>query len=108
MNKILLTLFLLLLPIGTLTGAVIKIENPLEAESFEALVNNLIDFIFNISIVIVPLMIIVGGLLFVTAAGNISQIEQAKKLITWTVVGFIIVLLAKGLVNLLQEILEVE
>lgn len=104
MIKFLSILVLLLLPLGVL--AQITFQNPLEADTFEELIDNVIDFLFNIALVLVPLMLIIGGFLFVTAGGNISQIDQAKRLIGWTVVGLIIVLLAKGLVDLLLEILE--
>jgi len=104
MIKFLSILVLLLLPLGVL--AQITFQNPLEADTFEELIDNVIDFLFNIALVLVPLMLIIGGFLFVTAGGNISQIDQAKRLIGWAVVGLIIVLLAKGLVDLLLEILE--
>jgi len=88
-------------------GITIEIKNPLAAENFEDIINNLIDFVFNIAIVLTPLMIILGGVLFVTAAGNLEQVTRAKKIIIWTLVGFFIVLLAKGISDLIATLLGV-
>ena len=78
---------------------------PLTATSFEEVISGIIRFVFQISLVVAPLMIIVGGSLFVTAGGNLERIAQAKKIMVWTVVGFLIVLLARGIVDLIGEIL---
>ena len=106
-NNLLIPIFLsLLLPIGTLAQA-IRIENPLEAESFEEIIDNIIDFIFTIAIVVTPLMVIWAAFLFVTSAGNIDQVNQAKRIIIYTLTGLAIVLLAKGFVAIMKQLLEV-
>jgi len=87
---------------------IIAIENPLTATSFERIIDGILDFIFKIGIVLAPLMIIIGGLLFVTAAGNLEQVERAKKLIIWTGIGFIIILLSKGLLAIIEQLLGVK
>lgn len=107
MGKILAILLSLILPIGVL-AAVIEIQNPLQAGTFEKIIDNLIDFIFKIAIVLAPLMIVIGGFLYLTSAGNLEQVSRAKRLIVWAAVGFIIVLLAKGIMNMIESILEIE
>ncbi len=82
-----------------------SIENPLSAESLEELVENLIDFIFKIALVLTPLMIIIAGFLLVTAGGSIEQVTKAKRIILWAVIGFLIVLLAKGIVAIIKGLL---
>lgn len=110
MRKILLFLILssLILPIGVSADGVIRIENPLTATSFEMIVDNIIDFIFKIAIVVAPLMVIVGGFLFLTAGGNIQQISRARNLLIWTAIGFLIVLLSKGILAIINQILGVK
>jgi hypothetical protein len=108
MKKIFLILILLTLPIIVLAEETIRIENPLEAGSFEVIINNIIDFIFKIAIVLAPLMVIIGGFLFVTAGGNIQQISRAKNLLIWTAIGFAIVLLSKGILGIIEKILGVK
>ncbi len=87
---------------------VIQIENPLTATSFEMIIDNIIDFIFKIAVVLAPLMVIVGGFLLLTAGGNIQQISRARNLLIWTAVGFLIVLLSKGVLAIINQILGVK
>lgn len=107
MRKILsgLTLLLIILPILVLAADPVIVDNPLDATTTEEIIENLIGFLFKIGIVLAPLMIIIGGFLFVTAGGNIEQVNRAKKIIIWTLVGFFVVLLARGIMDLIYMIL---
>ena len=109
MKKILpfLIFLCLALPIGAM-GTVIEIQNPLTAESFEQIVDNIIDFIFKIAIVLAPLMVVVGGALVMTSGGSAEKITQGKNIILWTAVGFFILLLAKGIMAMIESILGIE
>lgn len=86
---------------------VISFDNPLDTDSFTGIIDSLVDYIFIIAIVLAPLMIIIGGSLFITAGGNVSQIEQAKKIITWTAIGLLIILLAKGITSIIKSMLGI-
>lgn len=101
-GKILITLSLIL---PALVLAQIDIPNPIEAESFDVIINNIIDFIWGIALVLAPLMIVWAGILLVTAAGNSDQIRKAKNIILYTLAGFIVILLSKGLVTILRDML---
>ena len=103
-NLLLFILISLVLPV-ICSAQVIVIENPLEAETFEELLDSVINFIFYIAVVAAPLMIIIGGFYFVTAAGNPAQVEKAKGIILYTLIGFIIILLAKGFIEFLKQVL---
>jgi hypothetical protein len=81
--------------------------NPLKAEEFEVIADNIINFLFKIAIVLAPLMMVIGAVLFVTSGGNLSQITRAKNIILWTAVGFLILLLAKGIMALIESILGI-
>jgi len=113
MRKILFTsvLLSLALPIIVLADCPpgsVCIDNPLIADSFETIIDNLIDFIFNIAVVLAPLMLIIGGFLFVTAGGSPEQISRAKNLLIWTAIGFLVVLLSKGILGIINKILGVK
>jgi hypothetical protein len=84
-----------------------EIDNPLQAESFEELIDNIIGFLFDIAIVLAPLMIIWAAFLFLTSAGSVEQVNQAKRIIFYTAAGFIIILLAKGFITMVKQILGV-
>jgi len=69
------------------------------------LVENIIKFLWWIALALLPLMIVIAGFYFVTAAGDPTKVEKAKGIILYTVIGFIIILLARGFVELLKTLL---
>jgi heme/copper-type cytochrome/quinol oxidase subunit 2 len=92
---------------GNLNANGITLQNPLQATEFEDILENIIDFIFNIAIVLVPLIVVIAGILFVTAGGNLEQINKAKTMIIWTAIGFLIILLSKGIMGIITNLLGV-
>jgi len=109
MRKLLTILILLALasPVIVLADEIIEIKNPITAGSFEEIIDNVIDFVFKIAIVLAPLMVVIGGFLLLTAGGNISQVGRAKSLLLWTAIGFLVVLLSKGILAIINQILGV-
>ena len=109
MRKLLTILILLALALPVIVSAdeIIRIENPITAGSFEEIIDNVIDFVFKIAIVLAPLMVVIGGFLLLTAGGNISQVGRAKSLLLWTAIGFLVVLLSKGILAIINQILGV-
>ena len=83
----------------------ICIENPINACSFEDLVNNLINFVFYIALALTPLMIIFGAFFLLTAGEDPKRVETGRRIIIYTLIGFTIILLAKGLVALIRGIM---
>jgi len=81
--------------------------NPLEGDGLESIADPIIDFIFKISIVIVPVLVTYGAFMIITAAGDVAKVEQAKKIIFWTLIGFIIVLLSGGIADLIEVIIGI-
>jgi len=99
---------LTLLPASALAAQIIEIKNPLEAESFEDLLNTIVTFIFWIAIAIAPIMIMIAAFFLLTAGGDPKRIDTAKQIILWTVIGLAIILLAKGLISVLRQIIGVQ
>ena len=81
--------------------------NPLMGDGLGSIIDPIIGFIFKISMVLVPLLVIYGAFMIVTAAGDSAKIEQAKKIIFWTLVGFVIVLLSRGVGDLIEVIIGI-
>ena len=106
-----LLIFLLLIsffiPLTT-EGAVVEIENPLKAKSFDELIENIIKFLFQLSFFVGALMIVVAAYYFLTSGGDPERIKTAKNIIIWTLVGIIILFLSVAFVTLLKEILGVK
>ena len=82
-----------------------QICNPLQTEDLTDIVNNILTLLFNFALVLTPLMIVVAGTMFVTAGGSPERVSTAKRILLWTAVGFIIILLARGLIVVLRVII---
>ena len=89
-------------------GAIIEIENPLEAESFDELVENIVRFLFRLSLFVGALMIVVAAYYFLTSGGDPEKIKTAKNIIIWTLVGIIVLFLSVAIVAFLKEMLGIE
>jgi len=88
-------------------GGEICIENPLCAENLEDLILAIATFIFWVATALAPLMIIIAAFYFLTSGGNPQQIAIAKRIILYTVIGYAIILLSRGIIAIIIEILEV-
>lgn len=89
------------------SGGIIQIRNPLKTDTLAELIDTLINLIFTISLAIAPVIVLYAGFLFVTATGRPEQITRARNILLWTVIGFAVILLARGLITILEDILEV-
>lgn len=103
-----LSLILLIVIFTPLTVEAVTIDNPLAADSFTELMDAIINIIFYLAIAVAPIMIIVAGFYFITAAGEPEKINTAKKMILWTLIGLLIVFLAKALIVFFGEMFGVE
>lgn len=110
MNKIfaITILMILFFPLVVSANGSVTVENPIVADSFETVINNIIDFLFKIAIVLVPLMVVIGGIMFLTSAGNLERVNQSKRILVWSMVGFLIILLSKGILAMLESLLTKE
>ena len=88
-------------------GGSVDIQNPLEHDTFDALVQAIVNFIFKIAMVIAPLMIIVAGFFYLTAMGDPEKIKTAHKVIMYTLIGLVICLMATGIIKLINTVLGV-
>ncbi|MCK4520866.1 hypothetical protein KAT95_03345 [Candidatus Parcubacteria bacterium] len=82
----------------------ICIDNPITSTSFEDLVNSIVNFIFMLAIAIAPIMFIIAGFAFITAAGDPAKVQKAKDIALWTAIGLMVVLMAYGIINVIKEI----
>lgn len=81
------------------------LENPISSETLSELLKNVLNFLFGLSIVILPIIILYGGFLMLTAAGDPTKISQSRTILLWAVVAFAIILLARGLPEVIRTLL---
>lgn len=88
-----------------LSEGTVIIRNPLQTESFTGVVDKILNIIFFVAIAVAPVMIIVAGFKFLTGGGNPETLQGARQMLVWTAVGFGIILLSKGIVLILRNVI---
>lgn len=85
--------------------AQVEIKNPIGARSFTAIIDRITDFAVKIITPISVLVILYAGLLYMFSAGNPEKVKKARQALTWALVGLAIVLIGKGFIFIIQDVL---
>ena len=80
---------------------------PPQPASLEQVINNLRFWIMGIIAAVATLFLVVGGLRYITAGGDPSQIERAKGNLKSALLGYALAVLAPILLTILQSILGI-
>jgi hypothetical protein len=72
---------------------------------FVCILNRILNTLLIISTPIVAILVVIGGIQIMTAAGNTEKITKGKQTITYAVIGFAIILLATSVVPVLKSLL---
>ncbi len=67
---------------------------------------DVLDFVIEVGAVVVILMMVYVGFQFVTARGNATELESAKKSLLWTVIGALILLGAQAIATGIQNTVD--
>ncbi len=67
--------------------------------SLRELVKTIVNFFLTFLGLLAVIMIIYGGFLYVTAAGKEDKVETAKKIIMYSVIGILIIMLSFAIVS---------
>jgi len=67
--------------------------------SIRVLILNIVNFFLLFLGLIAVIMIIYGGITYVTAGGNQESVDKAKKIIMYAIIGIVIVLISFALVR---------
>ncbi len=78
-------------------------QNPLTVGSFSAWFSNLLSAIQGIVGWLAVIMIFIGGIIYILSAGVSKQIELAKNIIKWALVGFAVAVGAPALLKELRD-----
>ncbi len=81
-----------------------QLQNPIESENFQQFLTVIINFLFWIGLALAPVFILISAFYLMTAAGNPAQIETGKRIITYTVIGLLVIIMARGAVEFIQRL----
>jgi len=83
---------------GTSNTSVNRYRNPLIWDDIITFIWAAIISIFSQSIVLAVLMILIGAYVIATSGGNITRVQLGKRIIIWTIIGYAVMLLARGII----------
>lgn len=81
----------------------IELTNPLDCKDAVCVVQKIINGIFTLSIPVAVLMILIGAFQILTAGGEEEKFKNGKNTIKWAVIGFMLVIISLGLVDIILE-----
>ena len=84
----------------------VPIPNPLRCEDVECLVQMIADFIAGLVMVIGTIMIIIGGIQYITSAGNEDKARRAKNTVLYAIIGIAIAVSVSFIIGFLREVLS--
>ena len=91
---------------ATQAAGEIKLANPLGAG---ATIPGILKRIFNqVAIIlafVIPIIIIIGAFQMMFAQGNPEKFAEGQKTITYAIIGYVIILMANGIIAIVQRIL---
>jgi len=92
---------------GLYGGAAIVEEHLDDGVSKEGDIKELIigwtNFLLSIAALLAVVAIVWAGFLYITAAGDDSRMETAKKIVIWVIVGILLILAAYAIVNTVMQ-----
>ncbi|MBU0981705.1 pilin [Patescibacteria group bacterium] len=65
----------------------------------KSLAKTILNFFLGFLGFVATVMVIYGGVLYVTSAGNEENVQKAKKILMYAVVGIVIILISFALIN---------
>ena len=100
-QKIITSLLVWLLPL--LTRAQVDLPNPLPSRDIPTLISYAIRGLLGISGAIALLMLVWGGITWMTSAGNAERIKKGRDTIVWAIFGLLAIFFSYAIINFLFE-----
>ena len=85
----------------------LELCNPLGTDSILEILNRIIGWFAALSIPLAALLILVGGYQIMFAGASPDSVNKGRKTIAYTVIGFAVIWLSRGLVTVIKGLLGV-
>lgn len=83
-------------------------EKELTVDELYGIVVNVMNYFFSFALAIAVILIVIGGVTYMTAGGEEEKIATAKKRVIWGLVGALIIALAWGLIYMIAYLFDIE
>jgi type IV secretory pathway VirB2 component (pilin) len=102
------------LPIAAVTiGLLVAFAHPASAQiigltnrPLSAIIASTIDWLLSVAAGLAILFIIIGGIYYVTAAGDDNQMQEGKTIITYSIWGLLFILISYSIVLTVNKIIN--
>lgn len=91
---------------GTFTNPLTSKPGTSGDKGLSEMIDSLLGFLFGIAIVVCPVLIIWGGFLIATSGGAQEKTKQGKQIITYAVVGLVIIALSSVIKAIIYDIVS--
>lgn len=81
----------------------VELQNPLGNQTLIGFFQDLLDAVMVLAVPVIVFFIILAGFKYVTARGNVTQIEQAHKALLYAIIGGVLILGAQALLIIIQS-----
>ena len=86
-------------PVAASTLTAIQLTNPIGETDPRLILGNLVKAIFSIVGSLALLMVVYGGVLWITSRGETKQVQKGKDILTWCFLGLVIMTSAYVIIN---------
>jgi len=78
---------------------------PFGPSSISSVIENITKWVFYLTVIIAPLLVVYGAFLMLTSTGDPEKAGKAKKIILWAIVGLSVILFSRGILSLVSKII---
>lgn len=82
----------------------ISVINPISTSDFAKIVENVLLWMLSVAGSIAIFAFIVGGIMYMTSSGDEQKANSAKKVITWTIIGMVLILASYAIIVVIDAI----
>lgn len=90
-----------LLPLFIASPVFAQGEEPKRIGELFVVLDNVFKYLFPLAGLVCVVFIIIGGYMWMSAAGDPSRVKTAQNTLTWAIVGLVVVLLAVAVIEVI-------
>lgn len=87
-------------------GDVVKLTNPLSAPDLPTFLNQILGFLIKIGGIVITFMVVYVGFKFVMAQGEPGALQEARRMLMWTLIGAAVLLGAQAISMAIQQTVQ--
>lgn len=87
------------------SASAITFDPPTSMNTTQDLVASITNWLLGVTSGIVILFLIIGGIMYMTSRGNQEGIDRGKKIITYSVIGLVVILISYSIITALNKII---